>query len=106
MVVQKTLIWTKRSFSDLQKIFNFNTKIFGINYSKKVIEGIILKAEVLEKPTFDYTKIGEVDNDFKYLKREYRKLIEGHCKISYRIGNSKIYIVRVFDTRQNPNKNK
>jgi len=51
-------------------------------------------------------EIGAVDGDFAHLKYEYRKLISHHCKITYRAGRTKIFIVRVFDTRQHPDKNK
>ncbi|GGE19117.1 hypothetical protein GCM10010831_20340 [Psychroflexus salis] len=50
--------------------------------------------------------MGALDDNFSHLKHEYRKLIIQHCKITYREGNSKIYVIRIFDTRQNPNKNK
>ncbi|WP_395078044.1 type II toxin-antitoxin system RelE/ParE family toxin [Flavobacterium sp.] len=106
MEVKRSLFWTKRALSDLEKIYIFNTHLFGSITSKEIVLKIIEKAEILEEITFDYTKIGEIDKDFNHLKRNYRKLIEGHCKITYRIGNSKIYINRIFDTRQNPNKNK
>jgi plasmid stabilization system protein ParE len=96
MVIPKSLIWTKSAYSDLQKIFDFNAKIFGIAFARKVVAEIIEKASILEKPSFNYTEIGEVDKDFDYLKRDCRKLIEGHCKITYRIGKSKIYINRIF----------
>lgn len=45
-------------------------------------------------------------DDFTHLKREYRKILKHYCKITYREGQSKIYIIRVFDTRQDPKKNR
>lgn len=36
------------------------------------------------------------------MKYEYRYLIEGHSKIIYKSENSKIFMERIFDTRQNP----
>jgi plasmid stabilization system protein ParE len=102
----KPLLWTKRALTDLEKVYNFNSKIFGVKTARNIVFHIINKVEILEKPTFDYSEIGEVDNSFEHLKRNYRKLIEGHCKITYRVGKTKIYINRIFDTRQNPNKNK
>jgi hypothetical protein len=52
--------------------------------------------------------MGSVDEEFKHLKRKYRKLIEKHIKITYRLSKSQptVYINRVFDTRQQPSKNK
>ena len=62
--------------SDLEKVYNFNSKIFGIKIAKNIVFQIINKVEILEKPTFDYSEIEEVDNSFEHLKRDYRKLIE------------------------------
>jgi plasmid stabilization system protein ParE len=104
--ITKPLLWTKRALSDLEKVYIFNSKIFGIKTAKNIVDKIVSKVEILQKTTFDYSEVGEVDTNFAHLKRDYRKLIEGHCKITYRVGNSKIYINRIFDTRQNPNKNK
>lgn len=52
--------------------------------------------------------MGTVDEEFKHLKRGYKKLIEDNIKITYRISKTKtiVYINRVFDTRQDPRKNK
>ncbi len=51
--------------------------------------------------------MGAIDEQFTHLKRIYKKLIEQNIKITYRTSDRKpiIYINRVFDTRQNPNKN-
>lgn len=62
--------------------------------------------EILENSKYDFSEIGSIDAEFAHLKRNYRKLIDGHFKITYREGKTKIYINRIFDTRQNPNKNK
>ena len=97
---------TSRALKDLQKIREFNDLLFGVIKSKEIIQTIFQAIESLEIPHFDYTELGAVDEDFVHLKYEYRKLIEKHYKITYRKSNNKIYVVRIFDTRQNPNKNK
>lgn len=52
--------------------------------------------------------MGAIDEEFKHLKREYKKLIVRNIKITYRLSSSYpiVYINRVFDTRQDPLKNK
>jgi plasmid stabilization system protein ParE len=97
---------TSRALKDLQKIRGFNDVLYGIPKSKEIINTVFKTIEILEIPDFDFTEIGSIDEDFVHLKYEYRKLIENHYKITYRKTKSKIYVVRVFDTRQNPNKNK
>ena len=97
---------TSRALKDLQKIRGFNDVLYGVLKSKEIINTVFKTIEILEIPDFDFTEIGSIDEDFVHLKYEYRKLIENNYKITYRKAKSKIYIVRVFDTRQNPNKNK
>ncbi len=42
--------------------------------------------------------MGVIDEEFKHLKRGYRKLIEGDVKITYRLSTSKpvVYINRIL----------
>lgn len=97
---------TSRALKDLQKVRGFNDLLYGVSKSKEIINTIFETIEILENPDVDFTEIGVIDEDFAHLKYEYRKLIESHYKITYRKNKSKIYVVRIFDTRQNPNKNK
>ena len=90
----KPVFWTTRALKDLEKTTRFNESLYG--FTKAI--------EILENSNF--SEIGSVDEDFLHLKRKYRKLIHLHCKITYRESQTKIYINRVFDTWQNPNKNK
>ena len=52
--------------------------------------------------------MGAVDEEFKHLKRQYKKLVVDNIKVTYRLNLSKpaVYVNRVFDTRQDPLKNK
>lgn len=102
----KEIIWTNRSVKDLRKVYNFNKDLHGEEKSFELIQQIIVRIEFLTDRTF--TEMGLLDNDFAHLKRDYRKLIEGYHKISYRESKdkSKIYVNRIFDTRQHPSKNK
>lgn len=97
---------TKRAVKDLSKIKTFNTTLFGEKKAEKIIDILFDRMKILQNLTTDFSKIGAIDEDFSHLKHKYRKLIEHHCKITYREGKTKIFIVRVFDTRQHPNKNK
>ena len=96
--IVKPVFWTTRSVKDLEKITRFNASLYGFKKSIEIANLIREHNEILE--------IGQVDMEFSHLKRQYRKLINHHCKITYREGTNKIYINRIFDTLQNPNKNK
>lgn len=102
----KPIFWTSRSTKDLEKITRFNAQLYGFEKAIEIALKIHKTTEILDNPNYDFSQIGAVDTEFLHLKRNYRKLISGHCKITYREGKTKIYINRLFDTRQNPSKNK
>ncbi|WP_299672241.1 type II toxin-antitoxin system RelE/ParE family toxin [uncultured Polaribacter sp.] len=107
----KTIVWSKRATNDLEKVTKFNLKLYNskkaIEISKKLIASkLIASPEILLNSKIDLTNHGQIDESFKHLKRIYRRILINQYKITYRIGKNDIYIVRVFDTRQHPNKNK
>lgn len=102
----KSVKWTKRALKDLNKITVFNSELMGKEKAVKIAMEIIESPEILTNSKFDFEKLGSIDENFIHLKREYRKIFFKNYKITYRLGNSEIYITRVFDVRQNPNKNK
>ena len=102
----KNIHLTSRALRDFDKIFRFNLKFYGVKKATDIENGIFNRLQVLENPDFDFSKIGKIDESFNHLKREYRKLLFEHYKITYREGSSKIYVVRIFDLRQHPSKNK
>ena len=102
----KPVFWTTRAIKDLEKITRFNITFYGFKKAIEIATKLRKSTEILENPRYDFSKIGAVDLEFTHLRRNYRKLIEGHCKITYRDGKTKVYINRIFDTRQNPTKNK
>ena len=100
-----SIVFTNRAKEDLKKIENFNIALYGKQVSDKVLKSIFNRISILENLEVDFTKIGVIDTSFSHLKRTYRKLIEKQYKITYRISGKTIYIVRIFDMRQNPIKN-
>jgi plasmid stabilization system protein ParE len=97
---------TSRSIKDLQSIRVFNDNLYSVSKSREIIDDIFKELEILENSAVDFTEIGSVDEEFTHLKYEYRKLVTSHYKITYRKGRKAIYVIRIFDTRQNPSKNK
>lgn len=98
--------WTTRATKDLRKIYNFNIGVLG---EEKAFELVLLLLEMVDMLSDKrLVKMGAVDEEFRHLKRGYKKLIEGDVKITYRISTTKptVYINRVFDTRQDPRKNR
>ena len=102
---RKPLELTKRATRDLAKFKEFCRKLYGLKKAETILDDIFNKLEELENPDIDLTKVGAIDDTFSHFKYTYRKLTIKYCKVTYRIGKSKIYVVRVFDTRQDPKKN-
>ena len=102
----KPVIWTKRAAKDLENVTKFNLKQYGAEKALDISTNLRKSTEILESTSVDVSEYGQIDEQFSHLKHQYRKLINNHCKVTYRIGKNAIYIVRVFDTRQHPNKNK
>lgn len=78
----------------------------GKEKALEIAHSIIDATRMLENTQFDFKNIGSIDEVFSHLKQEYRKIFYKNYKITYRNGKTKIYITRVFDIRQHPNKNK
>ena len=97
---------TNRAIKDLFKVNKFNIELYGERIAGEIIDKLFEHLTVLENPDFDFRKIGSKDEAFLHLKKNYRKLIFNTIKIIYREGKTEIYVVRIFDTRQNPKKNK
>jgi len=98
--------WTSRAKKDLLGVYDFYCETINEEKSFEIVTAVLNRVELLSDGKF--AKMGAIDEDFKHLKRKYRKLIERHIKITYRLSESKpvVYINRVFDTRQHPSKNK
>jgi plasmid stabilization system protein ParE len=100
------IIWTARAKKDLRKVYDFYCETINEEKSFEIVIAVLDRVELLSEDKF--AKMGAIDEEFKHLKRKYRKLIENHIKITYRLSTSEpvVYINRVFDTRQHPSKNK
>ena len=107
-IVVKPVKFTKRALKDLEKIYTFNTEVLEIpnTKAKEISHHIVDATRILESSEFDSKNIGSIDESFSYLKQEYRKIFYKEYKITYRNGKDKIYITRMFDMNQHPNKNK
>ena len=103
--MKKSIKLTLRAIKDLEKAKSFYTLQYGKDKVEEIIDAVFKHLEILENPDNKFSEIGEVDTAFSRLKSEYRKLIKGHFKLTYREGKSKIYVVRIFDARQDPKKN-
>lgn len=93
------LIWDNLAKEDLKTIFKFNKKNFSMSYAVKVRDDIYQKVSAIV--------FLEQWQEDELLGVPYRRIIIGNYKVVYKIKNkSLIYILMVFDTRQDPRKYK
>jgi len=69
---------------------------------QKIRINIVTKAKFLKQQPY----MGPIEPNAKNSKKEYRYIISGNYKIIYQVEPPNIYVVEVFDTRQNPDKMK
>jgi plasmid stabilization system protein ParE len=101
----KPIILTNRAKKDIYNTEEFYFELYGIEKTQEIIILLLKHIKFLESSTHDWQAVGTPDENFNHLKSPYRKIFQKHIKINYRIGVQAIYITRVFDTRQDPNKN-
>ncbi len=85
--------------NDLNTIIDFISQ-FSVSIAEQVTFRILFRANQLST----FPESGQIEPLLKNMNYQYRYLIEGHCKIIYKHEFSKIFIARIFDTRQNPTK--
>jgi len=92
-------IWEDDVKADLKRIYDFNKNIFSVEFARKIRDEI-------------YKAVGEIVyleqwQQDEILGEPYRRMIVRHYKIVYRIKDQQtIYILMIFDTRQDPGKYK
>ena len=93
------VIWSVRSLRDLDKAHDLLSED-SLPSANRTVETVLERVDQLEQ----FSKSGPVEPSLAHRKKEHRYLVCGHYKIIYRIEKQKVFIIRVFDTRQNPKK--
>jgi plasmid stabilization system protein ParE len=98
--VEKEIIWANQAKHDLQQIYNFNCLVQDEDKAFKLIESLVKKTERLSH---------DVTGGTRYISNlnpriHYQKLVFKHYLIIFRIQGSVVYILKIFDSRQNPKK--
>ena len=91
------VIWSDKSLNDLELAYDFLAEKSQIA-ANQMIDEVFERVTQLEH----YPLSGPVESLLSHLKKEYRYLVSGHFKIIYRIEPGSVFIVRFFDTRQDP----
>ena len=93
------VIWNKRVSKQLQELQEYLEQEFGIN-TVKIFTGRLFKfLDLLVK----YPYIGTLENKTEDIRGF---LLHRHTTIIYKVKQDAIYILSLFDNRQNPDKKK
>ncbi len=97
------LKYTEQFYQSLEETLEFYD-LQGISREKQneIVDSILAKTTLL----VDNPYIGVIEEYLEHLNLGHRRLIDGYCKVIYRISDNNIFITEIFDTRQDPNKMK
>ncbi len=91
------VIWSKRSVSNLKKIWNFYANDLNtLAGANSIIKGI--------KKTGDSLSIFAIHQTEESLKPHQYRAVYKHFKIIYTIKDNRVLILQLFDSRQDPKK--
>ena len=93
---------TEKAEERLKEIYQYYKREASIVVAKRIKDDILKRIKTLK----DYKELGPVDEHLQYLNLAHRKLTQGNYKIVYRIEKKIIYITDIFDTQQDPDKQK
>jgi plasmid stabilization system protein ParE len=95
------LKYTEQFYLSLEETLEFYD-IQGVSREKQeeIVNAILAKTNLL----VDNPHIGVVEEYLEHLNLGHRRIIEGYCKVIYRLSENYIYVTEVFDTRKDPNK--
>jgi len=97
MEESKEIIWSFHAKEDLKTIYEYYAQ-FSLTIANRIVDRIYDKVSILQAPNAE--QIGQFDE----FNSDFRRLISGNYKIFYKVFDSEILIVRIFDSRQNPSK--
>jgi toxin ParE1/3/4 len=94
------IIWTHEALIETKLIYNY----YKLRASLRVAKSIKNKLFSSVKNLQSHPRKGQIEDLLLHKKGEFRYLITGNFKMIYKITEKEIYIIKVFDSRQNPEK--
>lgn len=94
------IIFSAKATDELAAIWQYFKDVGREKYGKTLTAKIVAKTSNLKS----FPNLGKIDETLREYGLEHRFLIEGNYKVLYRVKNDEVRILRVFDTRQDPNK--
>jgi toxin ParE1/3/4 len=94
------IIWTKGAIKRLQAIYNYLVEHASPTIAESITAAIIERAEQL----YLFPESGSIETTILKYQQNYRYLVYSHYKVLYKIGKTRVSILAVIDTRQDPSK--
>lgn len=96
------LIYTEQSLVSLEETLAFIAQKVSPEKLIEIRDRILDKSDtLLQQPL-----LGQKEPLLEHLGLGHRRIVEGHCKIIYKVVGEYIYITDIFDSRQDPDKMK
>ena len=93
------LIWTDTYNRSLEYLFTCSHDIYTQTTLKKLRDGIIHYEHLLTANPF----MGSIEISLTGMEHEYRNIIiKPYFKVIYRVDGEKIYFIKIWDTRRDP----
>lgn len=94
------VIWTKKAFTQLERVVRYIREESGITYAEIVLNKILFSTRNLT----NFPQMGQIEYFLSHKKSEYRYILVWSYKVVYRINKDKVTVSRVFHTSQDPKK--
>lgn len=88
------LEWAGKALSDLARLYDFSDPVNRQAAARVVQSLVAAPVRIREHP-----RIGEKLEGFE--PREIRRILVGHYEMRYEIKESRIYVLRIWHTREN-----
>ena len=90
-----SVIWTSKSFEDISNIHHYLSNKISSETANKIID------EIYQAPnSITFVEQFQIDE----YRKDCRRIIIRNYKILYHIKDSEIFVIRVFNTLQDPTK--
>ena len=87
------LKWTSKALADLSRLYEFVAPV-----SKQAAARIVQSLTTAPARLKEHPRIGERLDEFE--PREVRRILVNHYEIRYEIRESKIYVLRIWHTKE------
>jgi plasmid stabilization system protein ParE len=99
-MVKIKVFWTPEAKQTLSETIDFYAKTLSKKVADKRKRNIVLRTRDLS----EFPLLGPIEESEALEGLSSRYLVEGHCKIIYKVVEDKVSILKVFDTHQRPDR--